>query len=86
MIITTRDGREYDTDRELTAAERHVVQKLMNWRDLAKSEAQFADKRAQALAAGWNGSGPVSPGPALAAILGLLEDQLRARLRGEGGG
>ena len=86
MIITTRDGREYDTDRELTAEERHVVQKLMNWRDLAESEAQFADKRAQALAAGWNGSGPVSPGPALAAILGLLEDQLRARLRGQGGG
>ena len=86
MIITTRDGRQYDTDRELTAEERHVVQKLMNWRDLAESEAQFADKRAQALAAGWNGSGPVSPGPALAAILGLLEDQLRARLRGQGGG
>lgn len=86
MKITTRDGREYDTDRDLSAEERHILQKLMNWRDLATSLEQYAAKREQALAAGWNGSGPVTPGPALAALLGLLEAQLRERLRAEGGG
>jgi hypothetical protein len=80
MRITTRDGRTYDTDRDLSAAERHVLQKIMNWRDLATSLDQFRDARDRALAAGWDGAGPVRPGAALQKLIAHCEAQLRERL------
>jgi hypothetical protein len=80
MQITTRDGRTYDTERDLSAAERHVLQKILNWRDLATSVEQFHDARDRALAAGWDGSGPIRPGPALEKLVAHFEAQLRRRL------
>ncbi|MCA1989366.1 MAG: hypothetical protein LDL07_09525 [Desulfarculus sp.] len=67
MLYTTLAGRVLDTDRDLDQAGRHVMQKLMAWASLGLSPREFAQKRAQALAVGWDGRGPVSEGEALRA-------------------
>jgi len=81
MIISLPDGTEVDTERDLSATERHVLQKLLNWRDLSTSLAMFREKKAKALAAGWNQSGPLRPGPKLTRVIALLERQLHERLK-----
>jgi hypothetical protein len=80
MIIKTQTGSTFDTDRDLTAPERHVLQKLFAWSSLASSLEQFRQKRDQALEKGWNNSGPVRPSTALRAITRDLETKLRQRI------
>ena len=79
MIFTTRKGQSFDTETDLTAAERHIVQKLMAWKSLAVSIDMFREKKRLALQAGWNNSGPVREGRALAAIIGDLEQEVIER-------
>lgn len=67
MLYTTLGGRVLDTDRDLDEAGRHVMQKLMAWESLGLGPREFAQKRTQALAVGWDGRGPVSEGEALRA-------------------
>ena len=81
MIIETPDGRRVDTAKDLSAAERHVLQKLLAWRDLATSVQQLREKTADALARGWDASGPVRPSRALSTVIEELERQLTLRLR-----
>ena len=69
MIITTEDGSSFDTQKDLTAPERHILQKLFLWESLAQSLEQFREKTADALQKGWNNSGPVSETPALKCII-----------------
>lgn len=76
MIFKTETGRTFDTDKDLTAAERHVLQKLFAWGSMASSLEQFREKRDEALAKGWNNSGPVPRSPALNAIIQDLENKL----------
>jgi len=80
MIIKTSSGRSFDTDRDLTAAERHVVQKLFAWESLVASREQFTQKKNEALLRGWEDSGPVTESAVLKSIIDDLEKKVVARL------
>ena len=81
MIFLTENGNSYDTEKDLNAAERHILQKLLFWEDLADSLEQFRQKKEEALQKGWNRSGPVRAGMALIDILSDLEEKVRSRLK-----
>jgi hypothetical protein len=83
MIISTKDGHSFDTERDLTAPERHILQKLLIWKDLAADLNQFRQKTNEAFEKGWNNSGPISPGTALVTIISDLDEKVRIRLRSE---
>jgi len=85
MIISMKNGRAFDTDKDLTAPERHVLQKLFAWEALADSIEQFREKKAEALEKGWNHSGAVKAGPAFQAITREMERKVMKRLE-EGSG
>jgi len=80
MIIKTSNGRSFDTDRDLTAAERHIVQKLFAWESLVKSREQFMQKKKDAFLRGWEDSGPVTESGVLKSIIDDLEKKVLARL------
>jgi hypothetical protein len=80
MIIRTDSGQVLDTA-NLSPEERHVIQKLLAWMTLVDSFDQFSLKKTQALAAGWNDSGPVRETHALSQIIRHLETQVRKRLK-----
>ena len=82
MIIVTKDGESLDTNRDLTAPERHILQKLFLWESMATSLEQFRDKKGKALLRGWNQSGPVDGSPALRSIIEELERKVTERLKG----
>lgn len=81
MIIKTKNGKRFDTDRDLTAPERHILQKLFAWEAMSESVLQFREKKKKALDDGWNASGPVSPGPSLKAICKDMEKKVATRLQ-----
>lgn len=83
MIITTRDGKSIDTEKDLTAVERHILQKLFLWKSMADSLHQFREKKAQALLKGWNNSGPISESRNLRTVIMELEEMVAARLKQE---
>jgi len=85
MILTTRTGQSFDTETDLTAQERHVLQKLFLWKSMASSVEEFRKKKEEALQRGWNGSGPIGEGQALKAIVRDLEEKVSLRLREEKG-
>lgn len=80
MIIEIDGGKDIDTDRHLTAAERHVVQKLFGWKSMVTSVAEFRDKKESALRIGWGDSGPIPESNALKNISMQLERDLKKRL------
>ena len=80
MIIRTDRGQPIDTA-DLSPEERHVIQKLLAWMTLVDSVDQFCQKTHQALAAGWNDSGPIRETRALARVIQHLEKQVRQRLK-----
>ena len=80
MIITTKNGQSFDTETDLTAPERHILQKLFLWESLASSLDEFRSKRDDALLKGWNNSGPVRESRALKQIIGDLEEKVTHRL------
>ena len=80
MIIQTKSGQSFDTDRDLTAAERHILQKLFAWEAMATSLEQFRSKKDEALQKGWNNSGPVKESPNLRIITNEMERKVKARL------
>ncbi len=81
MIITTCDGKSFDTDRDLTAPERHVLQKLVIWQLFALSVDQFRDKAKTAMLKGWNNSGPIKTSETMREILAELENRVALRLK-----
>jgi len=83
MIYTTARGESLDTDKDLSAPERHVLQKLFLWKDLAVGVEEFRAKKQEALRKGWGDSGPVPESPALKSIIRDLEEQLARRLQAE---
>jgi hypothetical protein len=83
VIITTKDGKTYDTETDLTASERHVLQKLFLWKSMASSIEVFREKKEQALVKGWNNSGPIRESPRLEEIIRDLEQKLILRLERE---
>ena len=44
MIIAARDGKSFDTDRDLTAPECHILQELIIWQLFASSVDQFRER------------------------------------------
>ena len=82
MIITTKEGKSFNTETDLTAPERHILQKLFLWESMASSLDEFKKKRDDALLKGWNNSGPVTESTALESIILDLERKVSLRLRG----
>lgn len=80
MIIKTNDSQTFDTNKDLTAPERHILQKLFAWRDMATSLEQFKEKKTEALHKGWNNSGPIVGGAALQTIMKNMEKAVIERL------
>jgi len=80
MIITTSSGQSFDTDKDLTAPERHILQKLFAWESMAASLDQFRKKKKEALQKGWNKSGPVTETNALKIITKEMEKKVSTRL------
>jgi len=80
MIITTKLGKSFDTDRDLNAPERHILQKLLIWASFASSIDEFRQKTKEALVKGWNNSGPIQESEALRIIVADLEEKLGLRL------
>jgi len=85
MIITTENGKTIDTA-DLGPEERHVLQKLFAWKTLVESLDQFREKKNQALAAGWNHSGPIRETKVLSQVIQHLENQVRNRLKNKPSG
>ncbi len=83
MIVLTQNGSSYDTEKDLTAPERHILQKLLFWKDLATGLDQFRQKTREAFLKGWNDSGPITAGTALTSIISDLEEKIRIRLKQE---
>ncbi len=83
MRYTTEKGETFDLEKDFSSPERHILQKLLLWQEMATSVEVFRQKKAEALLAGWNNSGPVREGPALGCVTQDLEERLVRRLRGE---
>jgi hypothetical protein len=81
MIITVSNGQAIDTAKGLNAAERHILQKLLLWETMAKTVEEFREKIGQALASGWNNSGPISGSRNLKLVIQDLEKRVRERLQ-----
>ena len=80
MIITTRNGQTFDTNKDLTSPERHILQKLFAWESMATSLEQFKEKKRDALSKGWNNSGPIAESTALRIITTDMQKKVVARL------
>jgi hypothetical protein len=80
VIITIRGGKSFDTDRDLSAPERHILQKLFLWESIVSSLDQFREKQKQAMQAGWNDSGPIGIREPMRAIIAQLEEKVSLRL------
>lgn len=83
MIYTTQKGETFDLEKDFSSAERHILQKLLLWKDLAASLEEFRTKKRQALLKGWGDSGPVQESRSLQNLTRDLEEQLARRLRAE---
>jgi hypothetical protein len=81
MIIHIDKNRDIDTDRDLTSAERHVLQKLFGWKSMLDSVEQFRRKKEEALQIGWNNSGPIRESEAMAMVARQLEGEIRRRVK-----
>jgi hypothetical protein len=80
MIFHTQNGQSFDTEKDLTAPERHILQKLFLWESMSSSIQQFRDKKKEAIRKGWNNSGKIEQSPALKTIANDLEKKVMIRL------
>lgn len=80
MIFTLHDNRRIDTERDLSAAERHILQKLLAWKSIVESIEAFREKTRQAFETGWNNSGPVHERDEMRQIIASFEKEIRSRL------
>jgi len=83
MIYTTQRGEAFDLEKDFSSPERHILQKLLLWRDLAASVEDFRTKKQEALAKGWDDSGPVQESRNLQSLTRDLEEQVARRLWAE---
>ncbi len=80
MIITTRDGKSFDTETDLTPPERHILQKLFLWKSMVSSLQEFRNRKDEAFFKGWNNSGQVSESPSMKSIIHDMEQNITDRL------
>jgi hypothetical protein len=83
VIYTTQKGEAFDLEQDFSSPERHILQKLLLWKDLASSVAEFRAKKQEALHKGWGDSGPVPESRNLRSLTQDLEDQVARRLRAD---
>ena len=69
--------------KDLDSPERHIMQKLLLWKDQVGSVEEFRAKKERALAEGWNGSGPIRESRTLGRMVRELEEKLVQRLLAE---
>jgi hypothetical protein len=81
MIIKTLGNVSIDTASDLSAEERHILQKLMAWHTMVESVTQFRQIRDKALETGWNNSGPVRESTNLSRVVRDMEIRIRQRLK-----
>jgi hypothetical protein len=81
MIYTTKRGESFNTEKDLSAPERHILQKLFIWKDFASSVEEFKSKKQEALGKGWSDSGPVQESRAMKSITRDLEETVALRLQ-----
>lgn len=81
MIIPLADNNEIDTERDLSSAEKHILQKLLCYKVFVGSVAEFRQKKETAFRVGWNDSGPVRESATMSKVAEQLETELRLRLQ-----
>ena len=52
MLYTTSRGESFDMGQDFSSSERHVLQKLFLWRDMAASVEEFQLKKQEAMRKG----------------------------------
>jgi hypothetical protein len=82
MIIRTSNGQSFDTELDLSAAERHVLQKIFAWKSFVKSMKEFKEKKDRSFQSGWNNSGPVAESHAMRLIIKDIEKEVASRVKG----
>jgi hypothetical protein len=80
MIINTSNGKAVDTERDLSAPERHILQKLFAWKSFVKSIEEFKEKKDRSFKAGWNDSGPIAESQTIGLIIHDIEKEIAMRL------
>ena len=83
MIMIMKSGAAVDMSKDLSAPERHILQKLLLWKDMVASVEEFRGKKEEALRAGWNNSGPIRESQVLSGIVRDLEGNVVQRLLAE---
>jgi hypothetical protein len=81
MIYTTRKGQSFDLEKDFSSPERHVLQKLLLWKDMAASVDEFRLKQQEALRKGWGDSGPIQASRNMQSITRDFEEQVALRTR-----
>jgi len=81
MIIKIWNGQTFDTEKDLTPSERHILQKLFAWESMVDTLEEFREKKDRALNVGWNNSGPVDESCNLSMIIKDLEKRVVIRLK-----
>jgi hypothetical protein len=82
MIYTTQKGEAFDLEKDFSSPERHILQKLLLWKDMAASVDEFRLKKQEALRKGWGDSGPIQASRNLESITRDFEAQVVLRVRG----
>ena len=81
MIYTTQKGHSFDLEKDFSPPERHILQKLFIWKDMAVSVEEFRLKKQEALRKGWGDSGPIQASRNLESITRDFEEQVTLRIR-----
>lgn len=81
MIYTTQRGETFDLEKDFSSPERHILQKLFIWKDMAASLEEFRLQKQEALQRGWGDSGPVQASRNLDSITRDFEAQVALRVR-----
>jgi hypothetical protein len=81
MIYTTQRGESFDLEKDFSSPERHILQKLLIWKDMAASVDEFRRKKLEALHKGWGDSGPIQASRNLESITRDFEAQVALRIR-----
>ena len=72
MIYTTQSGESFDLEKDFSSPERHILQKLFIWKDMAASVEEFRLKKQEALQKGWATPVPSRPAVISKASPGIL--------------
>jgi hypothetical protein len=86
MLYTTKKGESFDLEKDFSSPERHILQKLLLWKELAISVEEFRRKKEEALSKGWGDSGPIPESRNLQSLTRDLEEQVAKRLSTTAGG